>query len=50
MKCSTVAITEDTHIKLKIYCATHGNVKMKDAVQEIISGFLNESIKKERGE
>jgi len=47
MKCSTVAITEDTHIKLKIYCATHGNVKMKDAVQKIIGDFLAETIKKE---
>jgi len=47
MKYSNIALPEDTHVKLKVYCATHGNITIKEAVRNIINNFLNETTKKE---
>ena len=45
MKYSNIAIPEDVHVKLKIYCATHGNITIKEAVTVIISKFLLDEVK-----
>ena len=41
MKYSNIAIPEDIHIKLKIYCATHGNITIKEAVKDIMGDYLS---------